>query len=336
MTLSNYYETENNEYCCETCPDEEVAIVKEEIPDDKLVWSRSLSDEEKSANLIIDDYSSKFETALEYLSERSNTKALSDFAHSQLEEWESESGNEDPPELPSTKPPDIKTVTVDKTECSDSGFPLKEQSVNSVSDNQLETASAKLEDSQEVVTKEESRTESAETTDSVIVVEDSIITISDSLNSKVSTEQTNPFEYPDDLNPFGDDDEEQDENSDQPISSAAGKTKSDYDSSLNPFGSEEDEEEQPAPSPRPRLKKKLKPPPEDTEIPESPFKDDEDDEKEGTQPTPFAKKKIVPAPRITLTPFWNESNEEQQSLNEKPVPLPRLLRCVVNFILVSL
>lgn len=314
LTLSNYYETENNEYCCETCPDEEV-IVKDEPADDKFVWSRPLSDEEKSANLKLDDYSSKFETALENLSESFSTKARSDFVQSQLEDWESDSVNEEPPELPATKPPDIKSVSGDEDKCSDSGFPPNEQNVNSVvSDNQLETA----EDSQDVVTKEESRTESAETSESVIVIDDSVITVSDTSSSKV---ELNPFEeYPDDLNPFGDEDDgEQTEEKPPPP-----PTKTDYDSSLNPFGSDDDDhQEQPAPSPKPRAKKKIKPPPEDKEIPDSPFKEDEEEEVVEKPPSPSPKKKVIPAPRITLTPFWFE---KQQSASDKPVPLPRSLK----------
>lgn len=311
LTLSNYYETENNEYCCETCPDEEVSIKEEQLPDDKLVWSRSLSDEEKSANLKNDDYSTQFETALENFNE--NSKARSDFVQSQLVEWESD---EEPPDLPSTKPPDLNSE-----QCDDSGFPIKEQIVNSVSDNQLETASVQLENSQDdVVTKEESRTENS--SQSVVTVDDSIVTISDTSNSK---QDTNPFEYPDDLNPFGSDDDD-DETSKHPVPVIRqSKVESDYDSSLNPFGSEDDEEQ---PSPRPRAKKKIKPPAEDKEIPPSPFNDDDDDEEEAKQSSPIQKKKVIPAPRITLTPFWND---EPQSLTEKPVPLPRLLKYVTKF-----
>lgn len=312
LTLSNYYETENNEYCCETCPDEEV-IVKEETPEEKFVWSRPLSDEEKSANLKLDDYSTKFETALEELSENFNTKARSDFVQSQLEDWESE---EPPPELPATKPPDIKSVPDgDENKCvSDSSFPANaEPIVNSVvSDNQLETAD---EDSQDVVTKEESRSDE-NAAENVIVIDDSVITISDTSSSRI---ESNPFEYPDDLNPFGDDDEDAEQKQTPPPPT----TKTDYDSSLNPFGSDDDEEnqEQPAPSPKPRVKKKIKPPPEDKEIPavSSPFKDDdEEDEKE---PSPSPRKKVIPAPRITLTPFWTD--EQEDSASDKPVPLPR-------------
>lgn len=277
-----------------------------------------MSDEEKSANLKNDDYSSQFETALEQFTETCNTKARSDFVQSQLENWESDSVSEDPPELPATEPPDIKNIASDE-KCSNSGFPLTEQIVNSAtSDNQLETASVKLEDSQEVVTKEESRTENTETSASVIVVDDSIITISDTSSSKI---ESNPFEYPDDLNPFSNEDDE------EKTPPSAVPTKSDYDSSLNPFGSEDDDEtEQPAPSPVPRAKKKIKPQPEDKEISNSPFKDDEDEEPK-KQPSPNSNKKIIPAPRITLTPFWNEEQESVSTI-DKPVPLPRQLKYV--------
>lgn len=69
LSLANYYETENGEFCCEICPDEERAISKKVLPESVL--NRSLSDEEKTANLqsyadAPDAYSTHFETALEY------------------------------------------------------------------------------------------------------------------------------------------------------------------------------------------------------------------------------------------------------------------------------
>lgn len=313
LTLANYYETENNEYCCETCPDEET------VKDEELVLSRSLSDEEKSANLKGDDYSTKFESALENLTQPDDefTKARSHFVQSQLE-WECDSGNEEPPELPSTKPPDLKINT---EKCNDSGFPLLNEhtvyaSVNNSSDSET----------RDFVTKDASSLVS-EKSESVIVIEDSIITISDDAideDSKKVIEQPEEV-YPDDLNPFGDEIEE----TTQPLQKTQNPPKLDYDSSLNPFGSDNDDDVAPVPSPKPRTKKKIHPPPEDRELPDgplnvqresvNPFEDDDDDDDDGVQEkkeeSPIVKKKVLAAPRITLTPFnWNE---------QKPVPLPR-------------
>lgn len=333
LTLANYYETENNEYCCETCPDEEA--VKEE----ELVLSRSLSDEEKSANLKGDDYSTKFESALENLTQPDDefSKARSNFVQSQLE-WESDSGNEEPPELPSTKPPDLK---ISEEKCNDSGFPLLNEhtvyaSVNNVSDSET----------RDFVTKDESSLVS-EKSESVIVIEDSVVTISDDSNEDSSKVKEQPEEeYPDDLNPFGDETEETAQP--PPVPASRSQPKSDYDSSLNPFGSDDDaEQETAAPSPKPRTKKKILPPPEDRELPDgsltiqresvNPFEDDDDDDEgvqEKKEESPVVKKRVLAAPRITLTPFfWNE---------QKPVPLPRSSKyvaanscvCIVYFIII--
>lgn len=307
LTLANYYETENNAYCCETCPDEEVV--------DQSVLSRSLSDEEKSANLKNDDYSTRFLSPLKNISCDEFASARSNFVQSQLDEWESHSGTDEPPELPSTKPPDLKNIDEDRKslnfyesdnedKCSDSNFPLNEQkqtvyaSVNSVSDK---AASIKLDS----VTKDESSVVS-ETPDSVVVIEDSIITISDSNDSA--------RQYPDELNPFGDDDNEDEDQSKaiqgsiSPPFSAITK-KDDYDPNLNPFGSEDDEndEKEKAPSPKPRLRKKIHPLPEDWEIPGSPIRiprisvnPHESENDVPKEQSPIVQKKVIPAPRTFL------------------------------------
>lgn len=108
LTLANYYETETpNQFCCETCPDEEKPI------------TRSLSDEEKSAGLnrltttAHDEYSENFESALEdslfkpsaELGSSEYSKARSQFLSANF--VDATSDNENPPELPKTKPPDI-------------------------------------------------------------------------------------------------------------------------------------------------------------------------------------------------------------------------------------
>ncbi|CAG9760051.1 unnamed protein product [Ceutorhynchus assimilis] len=124
LTLANYYETENGEFCCEICPDEEKQISKK-VPSEMLL-RKSLSDEEKSASLHThsetpDAYSTHFETALEFSLDRdlrkSSTltetectefsKARSHFFHSQMES-SSDTGSDDiPAELPKSKPPPL-------------------------------------------------------------------------------------------------------------------------------------------------------------------------------------------------------------------------------------
>lgn len=195
LTLANYYETENSEYCCETCPDEE------QVQDDqKHILTRSLSDEEKSASLkkseAQDDYSAMFETALEKIADTTDSdrvsefdEARSHFIKSQLVNSDTESEEESPPGKPpevsdqamcsssdailsssdAIKSGDIKPDLIrdERTgdsppdlidKCgSDSGLPSDKQSnVNNVSDsNQLEAASNELEVTDSFVTKDD-------------------------------------------------------------------------------------------------------------------------------------------------------------------------------------
>lgn len=155
LTLANYYETENNQFCCETCPDEEKNL---------SVLTKSLSDEEKSASLTkqqeIDEYSTNFESALEYPTDPS-LKTTSTITNSQFKEARSffissqvenaasvssDSGNEEePPDLPKSKPPVLAKETF-----SDSSFPTT--IVNRQSS--LVSASGKLEKSHDIVTKD--------------------------------------------------------------------------------------------------------------------------------------------------------------------------------------
>lgn len=116
------------------------------------------------------------------------TQAQSRFIHSQISS-DSDSGNEEPPELPASKPPDLEDLdkhvkstnfedlrskecdnndSVSECDNNDSGFPVKKQSsVNSVSDSvsdQLKTASTKLEKTHNFVTKETEESEDITTT----------------------------------------------------------------------------------------------------------------------------------------------------------------------------
>ncbi|CAH0554384.1 unnamed protein product [Brassicogethes aeneus] len=132
LTLANYYETENGQYCCEMCPDEEKLNL-----DDNSVLSRSISDEEKSAlskmrHLEDDSYSSVFEEALENPYDNSLKKnstltmelsaARSQFFESQVLQSETDSGNEEPPDLPKTAPPG-DNESIRSISAFDSGFP---------------------------------------------------------------------------------------------------------------------------------------------------------------------------------------------------------------------
>ncbi|XP_066138602.1 F-actin-monooxygenase MICAL3 isoform X2 [Euwallacea fornicatus] len=118
LTLANYYETENGEFCCEICPDEEREISKKTSPE--CILNRSLSDEEKTANLqsfkdMPDAYSTHFETALEYTLDRdlqrssTLTRAESaEFANARSTFFQSQmeySSEPEAPPLPASEPP---------------------------------------------------------------------------------------------------------------------------------------------------------------------------------------------------------------------------------------
>lgn len=164
MTLSNYYETENdNQYCCETCPDEEkrtTVIIKEDIElvddTDNKILTAGLLDKN---TLDSDNYSELFETALENnstlekvdtLSRNSDfTEAMSEFISSQLDDKDT------PPSLPLTKPPklnyDDKLTNEHIDDDNIIGLPSNTHSLdsdinNSISNtNQLTTHTAGLE-----------------------------------------------------------------------------------------------------------------------------------------------------------------------------------------------
>lgn len=149
------------------------------------------------------------------------------------------------------------------------------------------------------------------------------IVISDT-TPEVSLEVENPKDYPQDLNPFGEEDEEVVNKKDNPI----------IRKSLNPFDSDEEEEEMKTPEPAVRKKIKIKNQLKAADITLSElhglrierissnlFEDDEDDNSE--------KKRVLPAPRISLNPFWSDGEDPDEDMDKekaKPVPLPRCSR----------
>uniref|UniRef100_A0A6P7FQY1 MICAL-like protein 1 isoform X2 n=1 Tax=Diabrotica virgifera virgifera TaxID=50390 RepID=A0A6P7FQY1_DIAVI len=185
LTLANYYETENSEFCCEICPDEEKLATKTSAQ--KAVLQRSMSDEEKTASLKNftdgpDEFSAVFESALENADiekiqtlGREFNSVRSDFFKSQIKASESsDSGTDDkdqePPDLPKSLPPakDIgdsvisaQIDTINRTQNSkvdsvnstqdDSGFPKKD-----IVHSGLKDTLSFDQESQNVVTKDES------------------------------------------------------------------------------------------------------------------------------------------------------------------------------------
>lgn len=168
LTLASYYETENGEFCCEVCPDEEKLMAK--ASQEKVVLQKSLSDEEKTANLKMltgpsDDYSELFETALENVV--SSEKTSSEFSEARSSFFLSQIGAESslqedkPPLLPKTGPPELeeivkpsKDIFIDSAQ-NDSGFPstrLSETYSNKISVENIPGST--LESSHNIVTKD--------------------------------------------------------------------------------------------------------------------------------------------------------------------------------------
>lgn len=120
LSLANYYETEQGQYCCETCPDEVNEIIDHPINprieiNPKIVLTKSLSDDEKGLNL--DNLYSLEEQKLV-------TKARNHFLEAQLNQSmdhvdgvsDNESLEAEPPELPATKPPDLPDLDMLRAE----------------------------------------------------------------------------------------------------------------------------------------------------------------------------------------------------------------------------
>lgn len=170
LTLASYYETENEEFCCEVCPDEEKLMAK--ASHEKIVLRKSLSDEEKTANLKMitgqsDDYSELFETALESVTSGEKTpsefaEARSNFFLSQIAA-DTPDQEEKPPLLPKTDPPELKKIDrplkdlLVNSACNDSGFPdtrLSEVYSNSKISVGKNIPNSTLEFSHNIVTKD--------------------------------------------------------------------------------------------------------------------------------------------------------------------------------------
>ncbi|XP_050305071.1 MICAL-like protein 1 isoform X2 [Anthonomus grandis grandis] len=124
LTLANYYETENGEFVCELCPDEEKPITNTKKLTPETVLTRSLSDEEKTASLRTYETSAsnRFETALEagftYADSSEFSMARSQFFQSQMEDYP-------------TKPP--------QTSSDNSSFPSVKSDTDKFSDSSEQT-----------------------------------------------------------------------------------------------------------------------------------------------------------------------------------------------------
>lgn len=177
---------------------------------------------------------------------------------------------------------------------------IKENPVeHSASQEQLEASHITITDSSSSINENK-----IDTTHSVIIISD----------SSAETKRDDD-DYPEDLNPFADDDDESEKRH-------LVKNQLDYSPDLNSFASDEDEITKP--SPKPRAKKKVKPLDEShlnlfiTRESYNPFEEDEEESQ-----IQLDEKRLLIAPKISLNPFWKE-DEEDDSPKEKPVPLPRV------------
>lgn len=126
------------------------------------------------------------------------------------------------------------------------------------------------------------------------------LTLSKSVSARQDTDRT----YPNELNPFGEDDDDTEQMNKQSISSKASKTK--VVQEMNPFGSSDDEEE---------IRVTVEPP---------------------TPPVPVTRertRKVLEAPEVCLNPFWSDGEEPSSgdenvgsthvTREKHPVPRPR-------------
>lgn len=196
------------------------------------------------------------------------------------------------------------------------------------------------------LTEDNTQSPATEGVAAVTISDDSVIEISDSSLSLNRTGVSDKQEdYPEDLNPFGDDGNEDDKN---PFAEEPPKEEK---ASLNPFEDDEDEEDLKSPKPTPAVRKKLIVPVLEQSIHEgdtpeymkevrverisiNPFEDDEDEEDMGVEvlhPTTGPPKKVISAPRVSLNPFWSDADEDEPEYDDdenkvKPIPKPRKLR----------
>ncbi|XP_044754118.1 MICAL-like protein 1 isoform X2 [Coccinella septempunctata] len=157
LNLDNTYDSEDGQYRCKVCPDKETDVI-----------SRSLSDEEKSANLKgdADPYSANFENVLEEPNDdslkRSFTldrmlggafqKARSDFMTTQMAAFDSDLETE-----PEDEPPDLPVSPKPLLGHSENTVEFSNNSLPSLSDNSSvdsDRSDQKLCESQDPVTKD--------------------------------------------------------------------------------------------------------------------------------------------------------------------------------------
>ncbi|XP_052120221.1 MICAL-like protein 1 [Frankliniella occidentalis] len=134
--------------------------------------------------------------------------------------------------------------------------------------------------------------------------------------------QVQTEEYPSDLNPFGDGDEDQGSLLESTVSSGINVAKKE---STNPFGSSEEEEEEPVILRRKSIADKPpRPPPPNLNKTSNDSQATSSTNFSSVSPVP-AQRRVIPAP-ANLNPFWSDGEEPEDENSPIPVPLPRTIR----------
>lgn len=215
LNIGNFYETENeNEYCCETCPDEEKnSIESSDVSslvkqfEDKIslnVLKQSLSDEEKSANLIIQSQEGN-DTQTSILS------AVQDESSTNINDNDSESDSDN--EITNDN---IQSDKIDELEIKEEIVENEENEHIPIEKVEEPSPLENINDDSEIIEE-----------NTPIIVESETIEIQDETNVDKKLRPS--------LNPFDEDDDEEDEIPQLP--------QIQYKKSLNPFGDEDSDEE---------------------------------------------------------------------------------------------
>ena len=336
LNVLNYYETENGKYCCDMCPDEEVSRAEVVEANKKIVADHLDSDTDESSD---------------------NEEGEKELNFSKKDEEEKKDECDSTP-LPKEEEKDLKKdVEDDEQEVKVEQLDVPVISTDDKVDEQ-EEMKVELETKQETPVEpciEEKENSIAEKTESPAEEtdggEEEEKVITEDSNNDQQDERERKESYPDQMNPFEDEDDEEDHRSLSPSGKKAlndaqnTKVKKE---STNPFGSDYDDSEEEEDSKSEETKilsaggTPLTGPPKPPRISLNPFGSDFEDDDEDvsklnsssssyvTPPSPSAssagtvrsrKKRPAPKPPASTNPTPSPRSKHQNKL--QPVPAPR-------------
>ncbi|XP_063983622.1 MICAL-like protein 1 isoform X2 [Diachasmimorpha longicaudata] len=362
LTPGNFYETEEGDFCCETCPDEDkstplssptsTALSTPSIPSTPLPTPRSLSDEEK--------------TKKNHENPSKTTRMRLDFMSHQLESSTVDSVPDHPPPPIPHDPP----ISESLDECRQS--PRDNLPLNFTDNNDVDVTSVELnvDDNVVIVCKDTKETLGVDSdnddvdeasqclsivqkrlkmfekigVDEVFVKNTNLRQVDNDIDKQIDNDCVEPdsLELLDSSQQIEksvdnieqiknvDNSEPVDNNKDVELLTADGIDLSvEYPEDMNPFNSDDDDDD----NNKVDVPELLKTP----KVSTNPFGSSEDDDEEKV-PTPAARrrtesvepvKRRLQAPHINLNPFWSDE-EEGESDDEAPkvipVPKPRTIR----------